>query len=93
MRTMDVPVGSPPAVQALLHCPLFTNERAHRHRRVGVRVVYGYWDGRVHVVGPESMLHWCVFWWVTREAWVLPCYLSPFFETNVPVGIDGLEFA
>lgn len=29
-----------------------------------------------------------VFLWTSG----LPCYLSPFSLTNVPIGIDGLEF-
>lgn len=34
-----------------------------------------------------------VFWWTGKaNAVVQPCYLSPFPLTNVPAGIDGLEF-
>lgn len=42
-----------------------------------------YWQGVVYGDG-------CTFWW----AWgcTLPCYILPYPGTNVPIGIDGLEF-
>lgn len=32
----------------------------------------------------------CTFWWVGVHAH--PCYILPYRGTNVPIGIDGLEF-
>lgn len=33
------------------------------------------------------------FWVITSEILGLrPCYVQPFSQTNVPIGIDGLEF-
>lgn len=33
-----------------------------------------------------------VFQWVGRES-TNPCYIQPFSLTNVPAGIDGVEFS
>lgn len=48
--------------------------------------MYEYWGGWV------DFAEW-TFQWVCLQSRPIPCYIRPYEETNVPVGIDGLEFA